>query len=291
MNSNEILSEIIIRCKSLSGKYKSSSNFLINERGDSFYSIQKRGEQKPVQLRLSNHGTNLKTWTDRKKLSDSKTRIIDPAHCINISIVFLDEGNNLTNDCIGQVNCDDCQITLCVPTTFEGQNELGRHFEVKQYVYESSLITPKDIEKLAESIMDARFSGVYLDPLQAQASERELSSQPNVITKGNKTNKNMKKNKIRITENELKQIVTESIEKILNEGTWYGDIKPFEKIYNAANQIIHNLEYINNDNYEEVGDDYSYDSMYNWAIKVRDDAEYYIRNNSSNTSINGGEEW
>lgn len=97
--------------------------------------------------------------------------------------------------------------------------------------------------------------------------------------------------KIQINENELKQIIAESIEKILNEGTWYGDIKPFEIIYNAANQIIHNLEYINNDNYEEVGDDYSYDSMYNWAIKVRDDAEYYIRNNSSNTSINGGEEW
>jgi hypothetical protein len=38
-----------------------------------------------------------------------------------------------------------------------------------------------------------------------------------VTTKGNKTNKNMKKNKIKITANELKQFLTESVKKVIKE--------------------------------------------------------------------------
>lgn len=101
----------------------------------------------------------------------------------------------------------------------------------------------------------------------------------------------MKQNNIRITENELKQIVAESVKKILKEDTWYGDTKPFEIIYNAADQIVQKLNYVNDNDYDEAGDDYSYRRMYDWAVKVRDDAEYFIRENSSNTSINGGEDW
>ena len=107
--------------------------------------------------------------------------------------------------------------------------------------------------------------------------------------KGYKTNKKMKK-VVRLTESDLHKLIKESVKKVMNESTWYGDTKPFETIYNAANQIVEQLDYVNDD-YEESGDDYSYGRMYNWAVRVRDDAEYYIRENSSNTPINGGEDW
>jgi hypothetical protein len=97
--------------------------------------------------------------------------------------------------------------------------------------------------------------------------------------------------KIKLTESKLKQIVAESVKKVLKEDVWYGDTKPFETIYNAADQIVQELKYVNDDNYEEAGDDYSYGRMYEWALKVRDDADYYISNHSSNASINGGEDW
>ena len=305
MNAIDILPEILTKYKVLRNKIPSASNFLPNGKGDSFYSIQKRKEQKPVQIRISNHGTYLKTWVDREKLSDSKTRLLDPAHCINISIVFLDEGNNLTNDCIGQNNCNDCQITPCTPQTFEGQNEIGRPFTVNQFVYNSKCINNRNLNGIVRAIINALKQGVYKDPLietTRKASSKELKSnytpQSASIAKKRtnenkeyKTNKNMSKNKIRITENELKQIVAESVKRVLKEGAWYGDTKPFQIIYNAADQIVQKLEYVNDDTYEEVGDDYSYGRMYDWAVKVRDDAEYYIRNHSSNVSINDGENW
>ena len=148
MNSNEILSKILIKYKALCGnKYQTDSIFLSNNKGDSFYSIQKRNKEKPVQIRLSNHGTFIKTWVDREALSDSKTRLLDPSQCINISIVFVEDGENLTQQCIGQ-------------------NELGKPFVVKQYVYKSNTINAKYLDGIVKAIMEARFRGSYIDPLQ-----------------------------------------------------------------------------------------------------------------------------
>jgi hypothetical protein len=178
MNSNEILSKILIKYKAMCGdKYQTASNFLSNNKGDSFYSIQKRNKEKPVQIRLSNHGTFLKTWVDREALSDSKTRLLDPSQCINISIVFVEDGENLTQQCIGQQTCDNCTITPCLPQTFKGQNELGKPFVVKQYVYKSNTINAKYLDGIVKAIMEARFRGSYIDPLQSterQSSEKGI---------------------------------------------------------------------------------------------------------------------
>ena len=179
MNSNEILSKILIKYKALCGnKYQTASVFLSNNKGDSFYSIQKRNKEKPVQIRLSNHGTFLKTWVDREVLSDSKTRLLDPSQCINISIVFVEDGENLTQQYIGQQTCDNYTVTPCCPQTFKGQNELGKPFVVKQYVYKSNTINAKYLDGIVKAIMEARFRGSYIDPLQSterQSSEEERS--------------------------------------------------------------------------------------------------------------------
>ena len=101
------------------------------------------------------------------------------------------------------------------------------------------------------------------------------------------TNKNI----IRINETQLKQMISEGVKKVLKEGCWYGDEKPFIDIINATTKIMEALDYVNNDDYEESGDDYSYSQLYKWAYNVHENAQYYLTQNSSYTSINCGEDW
>lgn len=230
MSSREIIDLIL-------GKYKTKcgtlSSFVSNDNLSSFYISQQRSNNlPPVQIRLSNHGTYLRTWVDRVNLNNSKGRLFNPSHCINISIVFLDEDSDLTNDCEGQINCDDCQITPCIPQTFEGQNELGHSFTVYQFVYKSKCIKRRYIDGIVNAIISALKQGVYKDSLaniEQKASTKELKSNytpQNTSVNKNKTNenkeykinKNMKKQVIRLTESDLKNIIKESVERILNEG-------------------------------------------------------------------------
>lgn len=101
------------------------------------------------------------------------------------------------------------------------------------------------------------------------------------------------KNVIKINESQLKQMISESVKMVLKEACWYGDTKPFEMIRSAAEQIMNNFQYTQEDNYESFNDgSYDYDSdIYNWAKKVYYNAEEYISMNSSNSSINCGEDW
>lgn len=167
MIAGDIISEIIKRMKFWGSRFPdATTSFIPNTRGDSFYLIQNRGDNNlPVQIRLSNHGTYLETWTDRKELGGSVDRI-DPTYSINISIVFVDNGKSITDDCEGQVNCEGCALTVCKPQTFAGQNEIGRPFKVYQYVYQSDTIAPRYINALVKSIFHARHSGEYIDPLK-----------------------------------------------------------------------------------------------------------------------------
>lgn len=157
MNATSIISIILNRYKDLRQRYPHAASFSANKKGNSFYLIQKRKDLPAIQIRLSNHGTYLKTWTDREELSNS-TRLEDPSTCINISIVFVDEGKNMPN-------CDNCEITPCVPQTFRGQNELGSPFQVMQYVYDSSKIKSRYLNGLTRAIMMACVNGEYNDQL------------------------------------------------------------------------------------------------------------------------------
>lgn len=165
MVSTDILSIILQRYKMLCAKYPQSPSFIPNNKSDSFYLIRKRsGNLLPTQIRLSNHGTYLETWVDREELGESIERL-NPASYINISIVFVDEGEDLTNDCKGMPNCEGCEVEPCIPQTFEGQDELGRPFKVLQYVYNSRCISNKYINGITKAIMEASIKGEYKDPL------------------------------------------------------------------------------------------------------------------------------
>lgn len=243
MVASDIISEIIKRMKFWGSSFPdSTTSFIPNTSGNSFYLIQNRGDNNlPVQIRLSNHGTYIETWTDRKELGDSFDRI-DPAHSINISIVFVDNGKSITDDCESQVNCEGCALPVCKPQTFAGQNEIGRPFKVYQYVYQSNTITPRYINALAKAIFHARYNGDYIDPLRdlpRAAKPKEFVStnlpkqkKPRYKQTENKQynkNSNMNKKLIRLTESDLHRIVKESVNRILTEMDW-------KTVVNAANK-------------------------------------------------------
>lgn len=211
MIASVIISGILQRYKQICAKYPQSPSFVPNTKGDSFYLIRKRAGNRPVQVRISNHGTYLDTWCDREELGDSVERL-DPALCDNISIVFVDDGNDLTKDCTGMQDCDGCEIEPCIPQTFEGQNELGRPFVVKQYTYKSKFIRIKYLNGITKAIAEASVKGKYVDPLKdlyRAAKQKGLSSS----TKNQENNQQIKENKtmnkkqtIRLNESQLKNV-------------------------------------------------------------------------------------
>lgn len=100
--------------------------------------------------------------------------------------------------------------------------------------------------------------------------------------------------KYTLTESELRKMIRESVNGVLNESCWYGSTKPFEDIIRAASKICDNFDHVNGDDYEPWDDCDGPDldpQIYRWAERVKDEAEYWLQENSSYGSINGGEDW
>lgn len=209
---------LILKCYKETGrKHPQNPSFMSNANGDSFYLIRKRNDGHIIQIRISNHGTYLKTWTDRNELSNSTDRV-DPSLCTNISIVFIDEDKNLTQDCNGRRNCSDCNIQPCIPQTFHGQNELGKPFEVTQYSYNCNQIKLRYIKGLTKAIVEASVSGEYKDPLSL-ASQASLTS--NKMANHERLDCNVAPSKkmftTRIKLSELRNIIIESITEVFSQ--------------------------------------------------------------------------
>ena len=65
----------------------------------------------------------------------------------------------------------------------------------------------------------------------------------------------MKQSKKTINEAQLKAIINKVVRNVLNESTLYGDVKPFEEIYRAANQLMDRFRYTQENDYEDMSDD------------------------------------
>lgn len=226
MHASDILSQILQRYKVVCSKHTQSPQFIPNTKGDSFYLIREGNNSiKPTQIRISNHGTYIRSWVDRDELGDSVNRA-NPAFCTNISIVFVDENKDLTDDCKGMQDCENCEIVSCKPQTFEGQDQIGRPYSIIQYVYSSKHIKRQYINGLTKAIAEASVKGEYVDPLRniyRAAKQKEFHSSTKSqnnrqkLTESKQYNTNMNKNKIRLTESQLHRIIKESVKNVLNE--------------------------------------------------------------------------
>ena len=137
-----------------------------NKKETSYYKIFRNGNI-TNQIRVSDHGTYLRTWIDKD---------YDPSISTNISIVFTKNGVP-TNDCIidSQTNepfkdcapCIDQQTQTqqpCKPRQVAGISNKKRKFVVKQFIYNWEYLSIEDIPTLVQAIKQAAFNGFYNDP-------------------------------------------------------------------------------------------------------------------------------
>lgn len=249
-----------------------NNGFMPNSDEDSWYRTYK-DVNLVYPTRISNHGTHLKTWLGRDFL---------PWKTNNICVVISENGKSDSNEII--------RIQEQLPM-----------FYVKQYVYDSKLLTNEDCKMIYDNIRQILQCGEYIDPLKetnkcakyelleskydspstpSSNSKKQLEYHKHkpshtfrkrkygipyaqyeddltdiipsisimVENKEYKTNKNMAMNKIRITENELKQIVSESVKKALKES--YND-----------DMHMHNYKDAMSDRYEDLSVDSIVDDL------------------------------
>lgn len=179
---------------------------------DSWYLTVSNGSYQNVEIRISNHKTDINTWAFRQYRGQSPST--------RISIVFRE--NNYAGN-----------VLLHEP--------IRRQISVTEYVYDltdGSTLSDKEIAMLTKAIRAAA-SGSFVDPL-GMATESDVVGKyvtQNTTTTNNgdtvpstkwnhgmdssieesKTNKNMKKNVVKLNENTLRKIVAERVKKILKE--------------------------------------------------------------------------
>lgn len=130
----------------------------------------------------------------------------------------------------------------------------GTFCEARHYAYNypiSGLDSEEDVVKFLSSLQElftkgqTIFRGVMEEP---RLSNDDIISQWNrTIDRNNETNesKNMKKNVVKINENTLRQIVAESVKKVLKEGTplWGNEVhpSPYQDIIDKLTPIYREL--------------------------------------------------
>ena len=182
-----------------------NGGFIPNKREDSYYRTYATKESRPMQVRISNHGTHLWTWYDKE---------YDPSYAINTCIVYSADGSNNSN-----VNVD-------MNLKDKHNNVVGQRnsFEVVQYVYNCQLLDENDSALINQAIQSIWQNKGFIDSLSNTPKHAKVYKlRPNqtietiVENKEYKTNTNMaKKQVIRLTEGDLHRFIKEAVKNILS---------------------------------------------------------------------------
>ena len=234
LDFNEIIEDI-----------RDNGGFYSNSKEDSFYRVYKTQGFKPIQVRISNHGTHLWTWIDRN---------YDPSRAINICIVFSKDGNYDTDT---KVDMDLKYKNENGESKIVGQRN---SFEVVQYVYNCQLLEVTDARQINSAIQTIYKNKGFQDPLintTKQAIVCKLTPNQEPICNANNTQNNNRKNIkeienkqiIKLSEARLRRIINESITKVLSEisinladraaGAAYKKAREGFGMYEPYNEIPH----------------------------------------------------
>lgn len=193
-----------------------NGGFKPNRRDTSYYRTYTMEDSRPMQARVSNHGTWLWTWYDKD---------YDPSYAINTCVVYSENGE------------DKSDVSVDMEIKDEEGNVVGerKSFEVTQYVYNCQILDDNDAALINQAVQNIWQNKGFKDPLvnthkHAKVMILRPNETPEIITETKYTN--MNKKQIRLTESDLKQIVKESVNKILSEA--YGTM-PKDGIKRAAN--------------------------------------------------------
>lgn len=189
-----------------------------SEKPVSYYKIYNipQGQGLKRQLRVSNHGTFLRTWLSRE---------YDPTNAINISIVFTKEGVP-TNDCLIDpqtltkfVDCNLCltqqskEGNVCKPRIIKEIGQKKRPFFVEQFVYNCQNLEDDDFEIIMNAIKYASINGTYIDPFEKNEEKKSIYTRLYPSESDNSSYKPHYK----ITKRELKQMINECIREVISD--------------------------------------------------------------------------
>lgn len=131
---------------------KDNAGFKPNNYDDSYYRLYETSKG-CIQVRVSNHGTELWTWV--------KNAPINPSDCYaNICIVLSDDGNH-ASDTTADMN-------------IYKKDESGKDildFEVIQYVYNLSLLSSRNMGIINAMIQQIPTKNKFYEPLRANPTK------------------------------------------------------------------------------------------------------------------------
>ncbi|MBR5788100.1 MAG: hypothetical protein IKY35_05370 [Muribaculaceae bacterium] len=189
-----------------------NGGFKSNKREDSYYRTYKIQDSKPIQVRISNHGTHLWTWINRD---------YNPSKAINICVVFSENGTHNSNV---QVDMDLKYRNRQGESIVIGQRQ---SFEVIQYVYNCQLLDNNDGALINQEIQKISQTGIFQDPLTNTLKHAKIYKlTPNqkieiikedINLKTQNINNMKQKQVIRLNESDLHSIVKETVNKIMTE--------------------------------------------------------------------------
>ena len=179
-----------------------NGGFKPNRNDSSYYRTYTIEGNRPLQARVSNHGTWLWTWYDKQ---------YDPSYAVNTCVVYSENGE------------DNSNIEVDMRIVDKDGNVIGekKPFEVTQYVYNCQLLDENDSILINQAVQNIWQNKGYKDPLantpkHARVMILRPNEKPEIITE-NKTRYNMNKKLIRLTESDLHRIVKESVDRLLIE--------------------------------------------------------------------------
>jgi len=155
-----------------------NGGFKPNRKDTSYYRTYTIEGNRPLQARVSNHGTWLWTWYDKD---------YDPSYAINFCVVFSENGEY------------DSDLSVDMDIKDEEGNVIGRKksFEVIQYVYNCQILDDNDAALINQAVQNIWQNKGFKDPLVNTPKHAKViilrpNETPEIITEAKHTNMNKK---------------------------------------------------------------------------------------------------
>jgi hypothetical protein len=155
-----------------------NGGFKPNRKDTSYYRTYTIEGNRPLQARVSNHGTWLWTWYDKD---------YDPSYAINFCVVFSENGEY------------DSDVSVDMDIKDEEGNVIGRKksFEVIQYVYNCQILDDNDAALINQAVQNIWQNKGFKDPLANTPKHAKViilrpNETPEIITEAKHTNMNKK---------------------------------------------------------------------------------------------------
>lgn len=151
------------------------------------------------------------------------------------------DAGNYTKD--GNVNGDSNLSIVLQKRSRKNAFKPNDEVKLEEYVYVNSRIASVEnpLSQIALSLVNYLTDGNYIDTTGVAIPHKSS-------IKESKTNKNMKKNTIKLNESQLRQIVAESVKKVLKEGTYATHYEPIKRTYKTVAELYNMWSSVRNDN-------------------------------------------